>query len=222
VTSLALRVALRVALLVLLVAGVRASAAGPVRVSYSAAALYNLGNAYARAGKPGLAVLNYERAQLLAPNDPDLAANLRVVRRLSGIDVKPGNAAAGLVRRLNPKLCAWVGVGGLLLVGGATLAGRRTRGRRGLLLTVSIGGCLLIALPVIDAVVLWPALHAAVVLAKTTPLRAAPVPLGDVLATLPEAVTLRVTGEHEEFVLVQAPEGQRGWVSRADLGFVLR
>ncbi len=46
-------------------------------VTFSAASLYNLGNSYARAGKTGLAVLNYERASLLAPNDPDIQANLR-------------------------------------------------------------------------------------------------------------------------------------------------
>ena len=54
--------------------------AQPAEGGYSAAGLYNLGNAYARAGKPGMAVLNYERASLLAPNDPDIEANLRAVR----------------------------------------------------------------------------------------------------------------------------------------------
>ena len=48
--------------------------------AYSAAGLYNLANAYARAGKPGLAMLNYERARLLAPADPDVEANERHVR----------------------------------------------------------------------------------------------------------------------------------------------
>jgi len=47
---------------------------------YSADGLYNLANSYARAGKPGLAVLNYERAALLAPNDADINANLEYVR----------------------------------------------------------------------------------------------------------------------------------------------
>ena len=49
-------------------------------VGYSAAGLYNLANSYARAGKPGMAILNYERASLLAPDDPDIRANLRFVR----------------------------------------------------------------------------------------------------------------------------------------------
>jgi tetratricopeptide (TPR) repeat protein len=213
--------ALRVTLLVLLLAGVRTNDADAIRAPLSAAALYNLGNAYARNGQLGLAVLNYERAELLAPNDPDIAANLRVVRRLSGIAVEPKSAVAELIGRLNPDLCAWLGVAGLLLMGGAGLAARRGRGRRALRLALGAGGILLIGLPVSDALVLWPALHAAVVLAKTTPVRAAPVPLGDVLASLPEAVTLQVAGAHEEFVLVQTPEGPDGWVARADLGFVL-
>lgn len=37
---------------------------------------YNLGNAYYRSNKPGRARLNYERALLLSPNDPDILLNL--------------------------------------------------------------------------------------------------------------------------------------------------
>ena len=46
-----------------------ASHAAQAPSGYSAPALYNRANAYARAGKPGLAVLNYERAKLLEPKD---------------------------------------------------------------------------------------------------------------------------------------------------------
>jgi hypothetical protein len=211
---------LRLTLLVLLIA-VRASSADADRVPYSPAALYNLGNAYAREAKPGLAVLNYERALLLAPDDPDLAANLDAVRRHEHIDLERRKGVTRLVGRLNPDLCAWLGVAGVLLGCAATLAGRFGSRGRGLRFVFAIGGMLLVAVPVLDAAVLWPALHAAVVVA-TTPLRAAPVPLGDVVATLPEAVTVRVVDEHEEFVLVEAPGDRRGWVARADLGFVVR
>src|ERR1700680_589979 len=54
----------------------------------SASPLYTSANAYARAGKPGLAVLNYERASLLAPDDPDVAANLRFVRESAHVAVE--------------------------------------------------------------------------------------------------------------------------------------
>jgi len=43
---------------------------------------YNLGNAYYRSGDLGRAVLYYERARRIAPRDPDVKANLAVVRSL--------------------------------------------------------------------------------------------------------------------------------------------
>src|SRR5689334_22583951 len=56
---------------------------------YSAPLLYDLGNAYQREGSVGRAVLNYRRAQLLAPRDPDLAANLSLVRAAAGLPAPP-------------------------------------------------------------------------------------------------------------------------------------
>lgn len=48
---------------------------------------YNLGNAYYRSGDLGRALLNYLRAQLFIPRDPDLDHNLRLARA-SRIDVQ--------------------------------------------------------------------------------------------------------------------------------------
>ena len=69
----------RCAVLLLLILAAGQVCAAPTEPGYSADGLYNLANSYARAGKPGLAVLNYERADLLKPNDPDIEANLRYV-----------------------------------------------------------------------------------------------------------------------------------------------
>jgi len=41
---------------------------------------YNLGNAYFKQGELGKAIVNYRRAQRLAPRDTDVAANLRFAR----------------------------------------------------------------------------------------------------------------------------------------------
>lgn len=41
---------------------------------------FNLGNAYFRIERPGLAILNYERARMLIPRDADLNFNLRMTR----------------------------------------------------------------------------------------------------------------------------------------------
>ncbi len=52
---------------------------------YSASLLYNLANAYDRDEKVGLAILNYERALWLKPNDADIKANLQFVRQHAGL-----------------------------------------------------------------------------------------------------------------------------------------
>ena len=44
----------------------------------SAELYYNLGNCYYRIGKTAQAILAYERAQRLAPNDPDIKHNLKL------------------------------------------------------------------------------------------------------------------------------------------------
>lgn len=53
-----------------------------LEAGYQSAELhYNLANAYYRTGELGQAVLHYERALRLAPNDKDIVHNLEVVRR---------------------------------------------------------------------------------------------------------------------------------------------
>jgi tetratricopeptide (TPR) repeat protein len=47
---------------------------------WNAALFYDLGNAQFRAGDPGRAILNYERALALAPAQPEARANLQLVR----------------------------------------------------------------------------------------------------------------------------------------------
>src|ERR1700719_4791679 len=80
------------------------------QAGYSATALYNLGNAYMRQGKPGMAVLNYERANLLSPNDPDIDANLSYVRAASHMPAPPRSPFERLTRIVNPLPMFWLGV----------------------------------------------------------------------------------------------------------------
>jgi hypothetical protein len=47
------------------------------------ALFYNLGNAYFKQGDYGRAILNYRRAERLAPRDPDIEANLALARAQS-------------------------------------------------------------------------------------------------------------------------------------------
>src|SRR4030081_3271382 len=98
-----------------------ASHAEQAQAGYSAPALYNLANAYARAGKPGLAVLNYERARLLEPNDSDIDANLRHVRKAAGLPPESRNGFGRMASIGRPRILAWVGAAGLILAGAGAL-----------------------------------------------------------------------------------------------------
>jgi hypothetical protein len=195
--------------------------AQPSQPRYSADGLYNLANSYARAGKPGLAVLNYERAALLAPDDADINANLEYVRASAHVPPEPRNRFARIVQAANPTLAAWIGVLGIALVGVGLLA-RKLVPRSQWLWTGGIAlGVALIALTVSNAMLLWPRMHEAVVLVNQTPVRVSPVPMGDTAFVLREAETVTITGEHDDFILIRTRGGLSGWVARAKLGTVV-
>jgi len=197
----------------------QAQAAPPI--GYSADGLYNLANAYERAGKPGMAILNYERAGLLAPNDPDIDANLRAVRLASGL---PTGAVSGFERSVtlvSPWLAAWFAVFGLLLIAASALLGLGTRRWRRLRACGVVIGLLLMGVTIAQGIVLWPRLQRAIVLVAATPVRATPAPLGDPLFTLPEGAEVKLLGEHQDFVFVEIKPTTRGWVSRASLATVV-
>src|SRR5216684_1133792 len=96
----------------------------PSQPQFSADGLYNLANSYARAGKPGLAVLNYERAWLLAPDDADINANLEYVRASAHVPTEPRTRFARIAQAVNPTSAAWIGVLGIALVGVGLLASK--------------------------------------------------------------------------------------------------
>jgi type IV secretory pathway VirB2 component (pilin) len=191
------------------------------RPEYSADGLYNLANSYARAGKPGMAVLNYERAALLAPGDADTNANLEFVRASAHVSTAPRSRIARIAQTVNPNVAAWSGVLGIALVGAALLAGRKSRRFRGSRTAGLLLGLALVALCVSNAMLLRPRMHEAVVLVNQTPARVSPVPMGDTAFVLPEAETVTVTALHEDFMLIRTRGGLSGWVARANVGLVV-
>jgi hypothetical protein len=195
--------------------------ARPSQPQYSADGLYNLANSYARAGKPGLAVLNYERAALLAPDDPDINANLEYVRASAHVATESRSRFARIAQAVSPVLAAWAGVLGITLVGLGMLARRITRRFQWVRIGGIVMGAVLITLTASNALLLWPRMHEAVILINQTPVRVAPVPMGDTAFVLLEAETVTITAEHEDFALIRTRRGLSGWVARANLGAVV-
>jgi hypothetical protein len=191
------------------------------QTGYSASALYNLANSFARAGKPGLAVLNYERARLLDPKDPDIEANLRHVRETSGLPPDSRSRFERAAEFADPRLLAWIGVLGLSLAGIAAWVRVGSKSHRRKLLLAMWVGISLLGVSVANGVALWPLIHEAVVIAPSTPVRVSPVTEEEPLFVLPEATIVAVRAEHDGFFLVQTQNERSGWVPAASIARIL-
>jgi hypothetical protein len=188
---------------------------------YSAGALFNQANACAREGKTGLAILNYECALLLAPNDADIAANLQFVRTKAGLPAAPGNWFARSSSFARPNSLAWLGSFGLLLAGTSLLLTRLQPQRRWVFGALTVVGALLVATAIGSGITTWPKMNEAVVITSETPARMTPVSTAEATFKLLAGETVTLCGEHQDFALVQSSAGRSGWVSRADIIRVL-
>lgn len=195
--------------------------AEPVQTEYSAPLLFNLANSYARAGKPGMAVLNYERAKLLSPYDADIEQNLNIVQSAAQVPTSVANGFERIARVASAQLVSWIGVLGVAIFGLSILAGRLSGRMRGLRWSANLLGVAMICLAICNSVVLWPTLHEGVVIAAASPVRVSPAPLGDSIFELAEAALVKIVAEHEGFVLIQTRDGRSGWVARSSVASVV-
>lgn len=184
--------------------------------TYSPAAQLNEGNAQLRAGRVGRAVLAYERGLLLAPRDPDLAANLDRARAERAIP-PPGGAAEHLAGRLSVR--EWEAVGALALAALLTaLAGVLARPRRHRVFSaVALAGALVGG---VASVALWLGTTdagRAVVVTDRAVARLSPFAEADPLFTLAEGQTVAVRARHGAYLRVEDGREREGWVPAAEV-----
>jgi hypothetical protein len=184
--------------------------------AYSAPALYDLGNFYARMGRPAMAVLNYERARIFAPADPDIRANLRHVRESVGLPAQSGGWFSRHARLINPNRLYWIGLFGLILASAGLLVRRLQPQLHAVLGTGAAIGVAFTVLALGDAIATASMLRESVVM-FATPARASPVSSAEPLFTLPLADVVSVRDEHQGYVLIADSEGREGWVAASGL-----
>jgi tetratricopeptide (TPR) repeat protein len=187
------------------------------RQGFSAPVLFDLANAYYLDGKIGLAIVNYERAQLLSPGDADIAFNLRLARAKAGLADRPVPWFERAARFFSPDTLSWIG-GAVVLFICAGVVARPFIGRYRFSWRVGMTASVCVLLATLLAVgIRWPELSQAVVTAKNTSVYISPVTVGQPLYNLAEGQTVQVCKAYGDFVLVEMSDGHRGWVKHADL-----
>jgi tetratricopeptide (TPR) repeat protein len=182
------------------------------RSGFSAPVLFNLGNAWLRLGKPARAILEYERALVLAPRDPAIKANLAAAQQRLGIaptEVSPWLAAA---RYFTFDTVVYTGVAALWALCAAVvlllLGAAARRFARPLILASALALC-----ASADATVLcWSDLYRAVAQGSAS-LQLAPAASAASSGAVREGEVLWIQDRYAGFNLVRTADGHTGWIS---------
>ena len=218
---------------------VRAFSALAAQHGVSAPLLFNLGNASFRAGEIGEAVLALERALLLAPRDPDIAANLRQVRHAANLPEPEHDLWSSLVAAATADGWAWLASACLTL---ACALGVTARHWRGAVATPALSGASLLRsttarstasrrltglalaaalLSLVAATACASALAArnrGVVLGREPTLRVAPYASAVASSPLVPGELVELGRPHNDFVLVRTADGRSGWLGVNQVG----
>jgi tetratricopeptide (TPR) repeat protein len=182
---------------------------------FSPSVLCNLANSYAQSGKIGRAVLNYERALRLAPADSDIAGNLELVRKESGLFTGEPEGADRLFRLL--RLDEWAMLG-LLTVVLFTLfqvaalkyrfSGKTTSG-------MGIACLLLFSLAATGTLIRYQQFNPAVVIAAEARLLISPFASASSVGAIQEGRLVYPEKSHGDFTYVTDETNRKGWIPTA-------
>jgi hypothetical protein len=189
---------------------------------FSAPVLFNLANAFQRTGEQGRAILNYERAQWLAPRDSAIATNLLLARRKAGCATMEQSNLEKAARMLRLDTLAWVGSAALVLMCAGFLGGRllpsSLRTGAHVLMGAAAG---VLALVLVTFVWRWSDLDRAVVLAANAPARIAPAEAAGVSFSLAAGEIVHARRLHGGFMLVRTRDGRFGWMNRHQVARII-
>lgn len=184
------------------------------RTGVSAPLCYNLGNSYAQNGQTGKAILQYERALLLAAGDADSRHNLRKLRQAKGLE--PDEAPLPLQAATLLTLDQWTLLAALLLWAMALLhlaTLRRPLPTRTSATLTSLG-LLLLALCIAGIVSQCRHRRQAVVMAGG-PLLISPFAEARETGVVKEGSLIQTVKTHDQYTLIKDRQGHSGWIPTA-------
>ena len=188
---------------------------------------YNLGNAYFKINQPGKAILNYERALLIANPDTreDIQYNLELVRKslTDDIEVLPQfflkrwknilrNLASSKSWSIIALLIFWLGIGGLIV----WLKGK-DRQQKKIGFVAGMVVLMMSALPfflAIDASRFEQSSELAVIMSEEVKLRSAPDEESNSIFLLHEGVSVELLDQIGAWYKVKLRNGEQGWLPK--------
>lgn len=189
---------------------------------------YNLGNAFYKAGNATYAIINYERAKKLAPNDDDIRYNLELART---------QIVDNIVTLPEPGFLRWwkqlissqsINFWGILSIStffaflflfGTFLLSRSFQLKR-FSFWFSIAAISLSAITFTFGSTLKSKLinhKTAVVTDRSVRIKSSPSETGTELLIVHEGVTVQLTDKLGDWVYISLPDGSKGWIKEASI-----
>jgi len=194
-------------------APLRAADPGAAAVPGNAAQLMERARAESQAGQTAPAILDFERAQWLAPHDAAIANQLATVRAQTGLAAPEGAPLSRATHALSfDALTALASISFLLfalLVFGTRLipASLRAISRK-----AAAGFGAIVVLCASGVAARWPELHRAVVTAASPATHVAPADSSAASFPLKPGDIVRTGKAYGPFVRVLSPDGRSGWI----------
>lgn len=191
---------------------------------------YNLGNIHYRSGNLGKAILYYEKAQKLNPQDDNIKHNLSICysKTLDKIEYNENffiqTFKQGIVYRFSEKYWGWISIFSSILAAILFAFSILVQVRlRPVLIPL---GIIFFSLSFIfygmgKLIIKENNKHTfAIVLVKEAQVRSEPLEKSFVKFRLHEGSKIRVEETDSEYTLIKLMNGNEGWVKTADLGFI--
>ena len=198
---------------------------------YSAPLCFNLANAEAKAGHPGLALLNYERARFLAPGDADINHNLQLARQKAGLDPNSYRWWQIALREINwTAMFAIMSIGLLLILlammGNAYASALATASNIPLptlktvfrtIIFIGIPVCFAVGFIEVSAIGFNHRIEGVIIAPKEATLRLSPFDSADSIGTIPEGELVTVEERHNDYLRIEARDHHFGWIQEKQI-----
>ena len=181
----------------------------------SPALLYNLARAFEENGQRGLAVLNYSRAESLAPGDAEIISALDRIRKANGLFEEEAQSwQHRFTSLLNLNHWSELLLGALLFFAALQLLLLLRSVDKKVVIIISTLCALVTAVSTTAIALQWQTMNAMIVVSDSAKLRLSPIKGSDVVRGIREGRKVVPLKQHGDFCYVEDSSGTRGWVEK--------